>query len=104
MPVRKTESRLAANLVAEELGQVVSSPGNTIILVCYQASPVVVSRKQTYVVFVTDPSLQSKVDKFQWSAATVSETTDHGVFEFTPVEEGLLTITVSLLDTSDNVV
>jgi len=103
MAVRKTESRIPESFNPNDLGEAFVSSDNQSALVSFCSSPITLGRRQKYVVFVLDSSLQSSVETYHWQVgAEVADTVD-GIWEFTPPEEGNLEISVSLLDNSDAV-
>ena len=107
MPVRKTESRIPFDLQPSDLGQAVSSGDGRSALVSFVASPLVVERENTYVVFVTDTALSSSVENFEWSfsehgGAPDVHTTEFGEIAYTPQSAGTLNLTVRLLDSGDS--
>ena len=102
MGVRKTESRIPANLQATDLGQAVMAGDNRCGLVSFISSPLVVNRDNVYVVFVTDAGLAASTQTYEWAvseggAAPVTQTTDHGEFTYRPLTAGSLSVTVRLL-------
>ena len=102
MGVRKTESRIPANMQVSDLGQAVMAGDNRCALVSYISSPVVVNRDNVYVVFVTDAGLAASTQSFAWGVsegggATMILTTDHGEFTYRPLTAGILSVTVRLL-------
>jgi len=107
MPVRKTESRLPFDFLASDLGQAVLSSDNKIACISFVSSPLVVGRENIYVVFVTDTTLASSVERFEWgisenSGAASTEMTDFGEFAYTPLSTGELSVTVRLLGSGDS--
>ena len=106
MGVRKTESRLPADLIPSDLGEAITSPDGLCTLVSYITSPLVAGRENTYVVFVTDAILATAVEKFKWifkedEGEADEPITNYGEVCYTPKSLGTLNITVQLLS-SDN--
>jgi hypothetical protein len=97
MPVRKTESRLNENFIVGDYGQAVVNSGNTIALISYHTSPVAVSRKQTYIIFILDSALQAAVEKYEWTTPAGNIHTEYGIFEYTPETEGIINLKVNIL-------
>src|SRR5262249_24563070 len=107
MPVRKTESRIPANFTPADLGEAVVATDGRCALVSFISAPLAVSRKNIYVIFVTDPALAASVESFEWSftddtGTPVLKTTDFGQVDFTPSTEGYLALKVRLLDASSS--
>lgn len=107
MPVRKTESRLPFDFLPSDLGQAVLSSDDKVVCVSFVTSPLVVGRENIYVVFVTDTTLASAVERFEWSfsengGAASTETTDFGEVAYTSVSTGELSVTVRLFGAGDS--
>jgi hypothetical protein len=103
MPVRKTESRIPDGCTAEDFGQSVASGDNQIFLISYIISPLVISRPNTYVVIVNNPTLAASTAGYAWSiaeagAAPTVQATTTGQLTFTPEALGELTVSVKVLD------
>ena len=102
MGVRKTESRIPANMQASDLGQAIMAGDNRCGLVSFISSPLVVNRDNTYVVFVTDAGLAASTQSYEWTfveggGANVTETTEIGEFTYRPQVGGSLGVSVRLL-------
>jgi hypothetical protein len=102
MPVRKTESRIPANLQASDLGQAVASADGRCTLVSFVTSPVVVNRENLYVVFVTDAGLSAAAQSFEWTftengGAPNTQTTQYGEVFYLPQTNGSLRLAVRIL-------
>ena len=102
MSVRKTESRIPADLQPGDLGEAVTSADGRSCVVSFVTAPLASQRSNTYVVFVTDVSLASAVQSFEWSfvedGRPIVKTTEAGQIDYTPTAEGYLQLTVRLLD------
>jgi hypothetical protein len=104
MPVRKTESRLPANLTAADLGEFVAAPDGRCTLVSFQTSPLAPGQKNTYVLFVTDAALAGSTHSYEWSidedgAFPQTVQTDVGEMTYQPANIGNIVVTARLLDT-----
>ncbi len=102
MPVRLTESRIPANFQSTDLGQSSSSADNKCTLVSFISNPLVVDRKNSYVLFVTDAGLAAAVQTYEWRFTLNGnpphvEGSDEGEISYTPTETGTLTVVVRLL-------
>ena len=102
MAIRKTETRLPANIQATDLGESATTSDNKAVLISFISAPLVVGRENTYVVFVTDTSLASNVVSMEWAvsengATAISQTTDIPEWNYTPLATGSLTLTLKLL-------
>ena len=102
MAVRKTESRLPTNFEASDLGEAVVATDGRCALVSFITTPLVVGRDNVYVVFVTDATLASAAQSFEWTVienagTPVVQNTDAGEFSFTPTTAGSLVVTVRIL-------
>ena len=64
MPVRKTESRIPGGYLPSDLGEAVVADDGRCALVSFATAPIVVSRENTCVLFVTDPALAATVQSF----------------------------------------
>jgi hypothetical protein len=100
--VRKTESRLPANFQASDLGEAVVAADGRCALVSFITTPLVVGRENVYVVYVTDASLASSTQSFEWSiiengGVPVLQTTHAGEFAHVPASLGSLILGVRLL-------
>lgn len=100
MSVRKTERRVPANFQPADLGQAAPAADNRSVLIAHVSSPVVVSRDNTYVVFITDNGLADQVTGYEWvvteNGAEVSrETTTQGEYTYRPQSTGPLMLTVN---------
>ncbi|MBS7699818.1 MULTISPECIES: hypothetical protein [unclassified Chelatococcus] len=103
MPVRKTESRIPENYQASDLGQANLSADGGSAVVSYITSPLVVGRRNTFIVFITDAALAASVQSFEWSfvesdGAPTVETTAAGEISYSPGVTGRLSTTVRCLD------
>src|SRR5687768_17183083 len=103
MPVRKTESRIPVNFTAADLGESVVAADGRCALISFLTSPIVVNRKNAYVLFVTDPALAGADAKFEWTfveseGATETHTTQDGEIFYRPQTVGGLTVTVRIFD------
>src|SRR5215471_11534114 len=99
MTVRKTETRLPIDLQASDLGEASVAADGRAALISFVTSPLVVGRENVYVVFVTDASLATNAEIFEWSVtegagAPQVQTTDHGEFAYTPTSETTLGLTL----------
>jgi hypothetical protein len=103
MPVRKTETRIPAGLAASDLGESTLATDGRCALVSFITSPLVVSRENTYVVFVTDSGLASQAQSFEWSfsengGTASTQSTPTGEAVYSPQGTGSLSITMRILD------
>jgi hypothetical protein len=105
MAVRKTEQRIPAGFVAEDLGQTVSSADGKVALVSFNSTPVVHQRLQDYVVFVLDVALAAQVDHYDWSIqngdSLDTSVTQFGYLQYRPELEGGASVQVTLKGASD---
>ena len=115
MPVRKTESSIPRGYTAEDLGQVGEMIGPTpslpsdpdCYLISYLASPLTTGSANTYVVFVTEPTLQEQVCSYKWcvfeeltpgrSEVDLDPTPNECEFEYKPNNAVPIVVEVSLL-------
>ena len=102
MPVRKTESRIPANLQAPDLGQAVASADGRCSLVSFVTSPIVVNRESIYVVFVTDATLAAVAQSFEWTftedgGAPSTQTIQEGEASYLPQAAGSVHVAVRIL-------
>lgn len=102
MGVRKTETRIPANLQAADLGQAVTTSDGRCTLVSFIVSPLASLRSNSYVIFVTDTSLAGSVQTFEWSfvengGAPSVQSTQFGECSYQPQNVGTLAVTVRLL-------
>jgi hypothetical protein len=105
MTVRKTETRLPSNLQAPDLGEASVAADGRAALISFVTTPLVVTRENVYVVFVTDATLGTNAETFEWSftegtASPQVQTTEHGETSYTPSSEGTVGVTVRILDGS----
>jgi hypothetical protein len=103
MGVRKTESRIPANFKPEDLGQAVVSDDGRCTLISFVTAPIVVNRKNVYVLFVTDAGLATATQSFEWTFEengdiTKTQTTEISEIAYLPQTTGTLNITLRLLD------
>jgi hypothetical protein len=101
--MRKTERRLPAPLLADDLGQSVDAPDARCTLVSFATAPIVVARDNAYVVFVPDDGLAGSADSFEWTFTENGNvarvvTTEHSVVRHAPSAVGALTVAVRILD------
>ncbi|MEM9920239.1 MAG: hypothetical protein AAF990_19240 [Bacteroidota bacterium] len=101
MPVPKAETRLPFSFQAADLGQTVATGNGHAVLVSYYASPLAQGRKQTYVLFVTNPTLQGNLQNIRWQVNNEDVTNQETVWEFTPADTGSFELNVTLLDNSN---
>ena len=102
MAVRKTETRLPATFQASDLGEAVVAADTRCALVSFITTPIVAGRENVYVVYVTDATLASSTQSFEWSiiengGAPVIQNSDAGEFAHVPAAPGSLTLDVRLL-------
>jgi hypothetical protein len=100
--VRKTESRIPANFQASDLGEAVVAGDGRCALVSFITSPLVVGRENNYVVFVTDTTLASSAQSFEWAftengGAPETHTTEDGEISYSPKAAGRLDLAVRIL-------
>src|SRR5436853_5411739 len=74
-------------------------------LISFVTTPLVVSRENVYVAFVTDQTLSALAASFEWSVTENGgtpqvQTTDHGEFSYTPAAAGRVGLVVRILDES----
>src|SRR5688572_8432069 len=101
MPVRKTESRLPEGFSPGDLGQSAQSADSSAVLISFIQSPLVVNRPNTYVVFVTNSGMATGTASYEWtitenSGTPAIQTTTIGEFNYTPLSQGPLTVSVKL--------
>jgi hypothetical protein len=106
MPVRKTETRIPAGLAASDLGESAVATDGRCTLVSFITSPLVVSRENTYVVFVTDSGLASQTQSFEWSfsengGTASTQSAQNGEAVYSPQVTGSLSVTLRILDGSN---
>jgi hypothetical protein len=101
MPTRITEQKLPFFYNAGDLGQ--AEGDAQAVVISYHTSPVVVNRKQTYVVFVLDGGLQGTVASYRWTVEGNTINTQHGVLEYSPTAEGTMSVSVDLLNSGSAV-
>lgn len=102
MPVRKTESRIPANSQASDLGEAVVAGDERCVLISFITSPLVVGRENVYVVYVTDATLASSAQTFEWSftengGTPKVQTTEHGEISYRPASIGSLALAIRIL-------
>ena len=107
MAVRKTESKLPDGLVPEDLGQCVAASDGEVILLSFIISPLVINRVNTYVVFVTDPSMAATVEHYEWTiteenTTAVVQTTGIGELTYMPQTVANLTVQVKVITNGNN--
>jgi len=105
MTVRKTENRIPANFQAADLGEASVAADGRSALISFITTPLVVSRENVYVAFVTDQTLSASAASFEWSVSENGgtpqiQTTDQGEFSYTPVAAGTVGLVVRILDDS----
>jgi len=106
MTVRETERRVPSGLAAADLGQSVVAADGRSVLVSFATAPVVVARDNEYVLFVTDPTLASVAQSFEWTftengAVARVVSTDIGEVQYQASSIGALTVRVRALDASN---
>lgn len=107
MGVRKTESRFPGTLQASDLGQATAASDGRCALVSFVTSPIVVGRKNVYVLFVTDSTLATAAQNFEWTftenGGTPSvQTTQVAEISHAPQSTGSLDLKVRILDSANN--
>jgi hypothetical protein len=105
MSVRKTETRIPAGFAATDLGDAILATDGRCALVSFLSSPLTPNQENTYVLFVTDSSLASSIDSYNWlfaedGAFPQNTQTTVGEAAYTPGTVGNLTVMVSALDSS----
>lgn len=105
MTVRKTEKRIPANFQAADLGEASIASDGRWALISFVTTPLVVSRENVYVAFVTDQTLSASAASFEWSVTENGgtpqvQTTDQGEFSYTPAAAGTVGLAVRILDDS----
>jgi hypothetical protein len=105
MPVRKTETRIPAGSSASDLGESLVASDGRCALVSFLSSSLAPNQENTYVLFVTDVSLASSIDTYDWlfaedGAFPQSVQTAVGEASYTPGTVGNLTVIVRALDSS----
>jgi hypothetical protein len=103
--VRDTERRFPPGLGAGDLGQSGVAPDGRCALISFATAPVVISRDNAYVLFVTDAALAAVANSFEWTftengALMRTESTDIGESRYQPSGLGALSVRVRLLDAS----
>jgi hypothetical protein len=103
VPVRKTETRFPAGLAASDLGEAVVAVDGRCALVSFLGSALAPNQENTYIVFVTDASLASSIDSYDWlfaedGAFPADTQTTVGQASYTPSTVGNLTVIVRALD------
>ena len=109
MGVRKTESRIPSGYQAADLGEAIDSPDGKISLVSFFTSPLAPQLQNTYVAIVKDTSLATQTKAFRWHIAedgSIPQTTktDIGELHYRITNIGNITITLQLLDNTDNII
>ena len=107
MPVRQTESRMPLNLQPADLGQAVEATDGRCSLISFVTSPMVISRPNVYVVFITDSNLGSSAFSYEWvitenNAPPVTLQSDAGEITYIPRNFGKLEVSVRILDSGTN--
>jgi hypothetical protein len=107
MSVRKTESRIPESLQASDLGEAVVATDGHCALVSFITAPLTAGHENTYVLFVSDPDLASSVQSYEWAfsedgAFPLVESTEVGEITYQTGNIGNLTLTVTLLDSTEN--
>jgi hypothetical protein len=105
MPVRKTETRIPAGSSASDLGESIVATDGRCALVSFLSSSLAPNQENTYVLFVTDASLASSIDSYDWlfaedGAFPQDMQTTVGEASYTPGTVGNLTVIVRALDSS----
>jgi hypothetical protein len=90
-------------LAAADLGQSVVAADGRCVLVSFATAPVVVARDNEYVLFVTDATLASVAQSFEWTftengAIARTDSTTIGQAPYRPSSLGALTVRVRVLD------
>lgn len=98
MPVPKTEIRLPFSFQATDLGEAVVSSDSQVALVSYNASPLAQGRKQTYVLFVLNATLQTNLERIRWQVNNRDITNQETTYEFTPTDTGTFQINLTLFN------
>jgi hypothetical protein len=103
VPVRKTETRFPAGLAASDVGEAVVAADGRCALVSFLCSSLAPNQENTYVLFVTDASLASSIDSYDWlfaedGAFPQDMQTTVGEASYTPSTVGNLTVIVRALD------
>jgi len=106
MPVRETERRMPSGLAAADLGQSAVAADGRCVLVSFATAPVVVARDNEYVLFITDATLASVAQSFEWTFSengTIARTdsTVVGETQYRPSSLGALSVRVQVLDASN---
>ena len=106
MPIRKTESRIPANYQASDFGEVAEAADGRCALVSFATAPIVATRDNTYVLFVTDAALAANAASFEWTFRENGDVTRvaTGVaadIVYRPATLGSLTATVRILNTGN---
>jgi hypothetical protein len=101
--VRKIESRLPANYHASDFGEAVESQDGRCALISFLTSPLPAGHENTYVLFVTDPSMAGSIKSYEWHIAEdgafpVMQRTDVGEINYQPINAGNTTVTARILD------
>src|SRR5262245_29818007 len=104
MAVRKTEARIPDGFQPSDFGEASVTGDGRAALISFVTTPLVVGRENVYVVFVTDASLATAADSFEWSLAENDQppqvqTTGQGEIIYTPTSEGTVVVAVRILDT-----
>lgn len=103
MGVRKTESRIPAGLLPADLGEAVIATDGRYTLVSLLTSPLPAGHENTYVLFVTDPTLASSIKTYEWfieedGAFPITSQTEVGERNYQSTNVGNISVTVRLLD------
>lgn len=103
MPVRKTESRIPNNFIPSDLGQAFISSDKSFMVVSYITSPLVICRKNTYVLFVPNSALATLTQVCEWvfqenESEPEIRCTEFGEINYCPKCTGTLSVKVNLLN------
>lgn len=101
MPVRRTEAAIPFGRDPAVLGQAVAVDGRS-ALISYCSTPIRQGRANTYVVFVTDTTIATGTETFEWAFdwgedGQAGWSTYHGQITFEPDRTGSLAVSVRLL-------
>lgn len=98
MSYPKTESRLPFNWQVADLGEAARDTANKLALISYYSSPLALSREQTYVLIITDNTLQNSFHSIRWQIRNTDVTNQVPVWKHTHDQTGPTTLTVTVLD------
>lgn len=98
MSISKSESRLPFNFLPNQLGENQADAANKMILISYYASPLAIGREQTYVLMITDATLQASFHSVRWQVGNTDQTNQESVWNHTHNQSGPVTVNVTVFN------